>query len=74
MVWGKYKQPEQDLGTLEAQSIKGRIEFKKVNFNYPQTEKTVINDLNLVIEPGQTVAFVGRSGSGKSTLVSLISR
>lgn len=68
------KPPEQDQGTLEAQSIKGRLEFKQVNFNYPQTDKTVINDLNLTIEPGQTVAFVGRSGSGKSTLVSLISR
>ncbi len=68
------ERPEQDLGTLEAQSVNGRLEFKQVNFNYPQTEKTVINNLNLTIEAGQTVAFVGRSGSGKSTLVSLISR
>ena len=68
------EQPEQDRGTLVAQSVKGRLEFNHVNFKYPQTEKTVINNLSLTIEPGQTVAFVGRSGSGKSTLVSLISR
>ena len=68
------EEAEQDKGTLEAKSIKGRLEFKNVHFAYPQTEKVVINSLNLVIEPGQTVAFVGRSGSGKSTLVSLISR
>lgn len=68
------EQQEQDQGTLEAQSMKGRLEFKAVNFTYPKTEKTVINNFNLTIEPGQTIAFVGRSGSGKSTLVSLISR
>ncbi|WP_198265511.1 lipid A export permease/ATP-binding protein MsbA [sulfur-oxidizing endosymbiont of Gigantopelta aegis] len=66
--------PEQDKGTLEASSIEGRLEFKDVSFKYPYTDKTVIKNISLIIEPGQTVAFVGRSGSGKSTLVSLISR
>ncbi len=37
-------------------------------------DRTVLRDINLKIEPGQTVAFVGRTGSGKSTLVSLIPR
>lgn len=65
---------EQDHGSYEVDSVKGRLEFKHVQFTYPQTEKVVISDLNLIIEPGQTVALVGRSGSGKSTLASLISR
>lgn len=65
---------EQDHGSYEVASVKGRLEFKHVQFTYPQTEKVVISDLNLIIEPGQTVALVGRSGSGKSTLASLISR
>ncbi len=68
------EQPEEDKGKIEAQSIEGRLVFKKINFTYPQTDKVVINNFNLEIEPGQNVAFVGRSGSGKSTLVSLISR
>ncbi len=68
------EQAEQDNGTVEARTVKGRLEFKNVNFNYPQTDKMIINHLNLTIEPGQTVALVGRSGSGKSTLASLISR
>ncbi|MCW8929212.1 MAG: lipid A export permease/ATP-binding protein MsbA [Gammaproteobacteria bacterium] len=68
------EKPEQDKGTVEAQSVKGSLIFKDINFTYPQTDKVVINNLNLKIEPGQIVAFVGRSGSGKSTLVSLISR
>ncbi|RKZ96999.1 MAG: lipid ABC transporter permease/ATP-binding protein, partial [Gammaproteobacteria bacterium] len=65
---------EQDHGSYEAEQVKGRLEFKNVRFTYPKTEKIVINDLNLTIEPGQTIALVGRSGSGKSTLASLISR
>ena len=65
---------EQDHGSYEAKQVKGRLEFKNVRFTYPKTEKIVINDLNLTIEPGQTIALVGRSGSGKSTLASLISR
>ncbi len=68
------QEPEKDQGTVEAQAVQGRLEFKNINFQYPGTEKIILNDFNLSIEPGQTVAFVGRSGSGKSTLVSLISR
>lgn len=51
-----------------------RIEFDRVSFRYPQTERLVLQDISFVAEPGQTVAIVGPTGSGKSTLVSLISR
>jgi subfamily B ATP-binding cassette protein MsbA len=66
--------PEKDSGTFENTEVEGNLEFKNVTFNYPNTNKTVLHNINLSIKSGQTVAFVGRSGSGKSTLVSLISR
>jgi len=50
----------------------GRVEFRNVSFRYNGTE--VLNDINLVIEAGKTLAIVGRTGSGKSTLVSLVPR
>ncbi len=52
--------------------IKGKIEFKNLTFAYE--DKSVLKNINLKIEPGETVAFVGKTGSGKSTIVSLIPR
>lgn len=66
--------PERDTGTITLQDVKGRIEFKDVTFNYPGHEKQVLTDINFVVEPGQTVALVGRSGSGKTTISSLLAR
>lgn len=54
--------------------IKGRIEFHNLTFRYHSNGPDVLRDINLTIEEGQTVAFVGRTGSGKSTLVNLIPR
>jgi ATP-binding cassette subfamily B protein len=51
----------------------GRIEFEHVRFSY-SPDKPLIEDLNLVVEPGQTVAIVGPTGAGKTTLVNLIMR
>jgi len=51
----------------------GRVEFSHVSFGY-DSEHPVLQDINLLIEPYQTVALVGRSGSGKSTLVKLLFR
>ena len=53
-------------------AIKGEIEFRNLNFSYG--EAPILRRINLKIEAGKTVAFVGRTGSGKSTLVSLIPR
>lgn len=66
--------PERDTGNVSLQDVKGRIEFKDVTFNYPGHEKQVLTDINFVVEPGQTVALVGRSGSGKTTISSLLAR
>ncbi|MBW4645328.1 MAG: ABC transporter ATP-binding protein/permease [Goleter apudmare HA4340-LM2] len=51
----------------------GKVEFSHLSFGY-DAERTVLQDINLLIEPYQTVALVGRSGSGKSTLVKLLLR
>ncbi|MGE5607598.1 MAG: ABC transporter ATP-binding protein [Bacteroidota bacterium] len=52
--------------------LEGSIEFRKVGFSYGTEE--VLEDIDLKIEPGQTVAIIGPTGSGKSTLVNLIGR
>ena len=56
----------------EQPQIKGEIEFRNLTFAY--NGKPVLENINLKIEQGKTVAFVGRTGSGKSTLVSLVPR
>jgi ATP-binding cassette subfamily B protein len=53
---------------------RGRIEFRGVGFRYPKSSEWILRDLNLVIEPGETVGLVGRTGSGKTTLAYLVPR
>ena len=66
---------EQDTGTRILQDVRGKIEYQQVNFSYASApDLKVLHDINLVIEPGKTIALVGRSGSGKSTLISLLAR
>jgi len=64
---------EQDIGTEVLARASGSLVFEGVSFQYGE-DKPVLRDINLTIEPGQTVALVGRSGSGKTTLASLIPR
>ena len=68
------EQPEIDTGTLERDSVSGRLEVRNLNFVYPGSDKPVLHDISFTVEPGQMVALVGRSGSGKSTLANLIPR
>jgi ABC-type multidrug transport system fused ATPase/permease subunit len=49
-----------------------RIEFENVSFKYPGTERYVLRNLNLTIEPSEKLALVGINGSGKTTLVKLL--
>lgn len=67
------KAPEKDTGTIRLTRARGSISYQDVGFSY-QENKSVLHHLNFHIEPGQTVALVGRSGSGKSTLVNLLPR
>jgi ATP-binding cassette subfamily B protein len=57
----------------QAYKFTGKVEFSHVGFGY-DADRKVLQDINLLIEPYQTVALVGRSGSGKSTLVKLLLR
>lgn len=52
----------------------GEIEFRHVSFKYPDAADYIIRNVNLKIEKGQTVAFIGATGSGKTTLVNLVPR
>ena len=51
-----------------------RIVFENVTFRYPGTERNVIDNVNLTIEPGDTVVLVGLNGAGKTTLIKLLTR
>lgn len=50
------------------------IEFRHVSFIYPGTERKVLDDVNLVIRPGETLVLVGLNGAGKTTLLKLLTR
>lgn len=54
--------------------IEGRISFKNVNFKYDGTSKYVLTNINLEINPGETIALVGPTGAGKTTLTQLLLR
>jgi ATP-binding cassette subfamily B protein len=53
---------------------RGRIVFENVGFRYPASEGWILRGVNLEIEPGETLALVGRTGCGKSTLLHLVPR
>ena len=65
---------EEDKGTTPLDKAKGKIEFRDVTFTYPTKDAPALREVNLTIQPGKTVALVGRSGSGKSTIASLLTR
>ncbi|BEL12183.1 ABC transporter ATP-binding protein [Actinoplanes sichuanensis] len=67
--------PEQspDPAPVELDGVRGRIAFEDVSFRY-LPDKPLIENLNLSVEPGQTVAIVGPTGAGKTTLVNLLMR
>jgi len=61
-------------GTRALSRARGEVEFRGLGFAYGPDKPTVLQDINLRVPAGSTVAIVGRSGSGKSTLVSLLPR
>lgn len=63
---------EKDTGTRNIDRVAGAVSYKNVRFTYPATQKEVLHNISFSIEPGQTIALVGRSGSGKTSLVSLL--
>jgi len=65
---------ERDTGVAELKTIEGRISYSQVSFSYQNESDIVLDDVTFTVEPGKTVAIVGRSGSGKTTLVNLLPR
>ncbi len=59
---------------VSVRRLDGRIEFRDVHFGYGSAGRAAISGVDLVIEPGETVALVGQTGAGKSTLVKLVAR
>jgi subfamily B ATP-binding cassette protein MsbA len=68
------EQGEPDTGDFDAVRSRGALEFKNLSFRYPGANESALKNINVRIEPGQTVALVGASGGGKSTFANLILR
>ncbi len=70
--------PPEDNPTAEPRKVSHgqahTIEFRHVSFIYPGTERKVLDDINLVIRPGETLVLVGLNGAGKTTLLKLLTR
>jgi subfamily B ATP-binding cassette protein MsbA len=74
-VFGVLDAPlEADTGQASLSECRGEIRFENVVFRYPGSNKLALDNINLHVLPGQTIALVGASGGGKSTLASLIPR
>jgi ATP-binding cassette subfamily B protein len=68
-------QVQDRLEAKQLSNVKGRVVFEDVYFNYAgDSGEPVLQNINIVAEPGQTVAVLGATGSGKSTLINLIPR
>ena len=67
------EQSPEPVGAVRPAGVSGRVVFEDVSFRYA-ADVPLIEDLNLVAEPGQTVAIVGPTGAGKTTLVNLVMR
>lgn len=62
----------EDERPLKRQNLQGAIEFRKVDFSYPNQQQAALRGINLVVRPGEKIGIIGRSGSGKSSLAKLI--
>ena len=67
------EKPENNQSTKSMNSISGDINFEKVSFSYNH-DKSSLNQIDLTIKNGETIALVGSTGSGKTTLVNLLTR
>jgi len=61
-----------DERPLKRQSLQGAIEFRQLDFHYPDQQQAALQSINLVVRPGEKIGIIGRSGSGKSSLAKLI--
>jgi ATP-binding cassette, subfamily B, bacterial len=61
-------------GATALTNAEGRVRFDGVGFTYPDSDTPVLHDIDLTIEPGETVALVGATGTGKTSLTALVPR
>ena len=64
---------EDKPGAIELEDIEGRVDFDHVQFHYIEGVP-ILRDVDLHVQPGETIAFVGHTGAGKTTITSLVSR
>ena len=67
------EQPDESDKTLTIENVKGKVEFRHVNFGYTP-DKQIIFDFNFTANPGEKIAIVGQTGAGKTTIVNLLMR
>ncbi len=65
---------DSEISDKNIKSIKGKIEFRNVNFKYPSTDVYVLKNINLNIPEGSSLGIIGHTGCGKTTLINLIPR
>jgi subfamily B ATP-binding cassette protein MsbA len=63
---------EPDSGTVEFKQCQGRLRLDGITVRYPGAEVDALSDIDIALEPGQTIALIGASGAGKSTVVNLL--
>ncbi|WP_438314710.1 ABC transporter ATP-binding protein [Sporosarcina sp. FA9] len=64
----------QDSEEAQVRPLEGELEFKNVSFNYPRSEKPILDNISFKVLQGEKLAIMGATGSGKSTLLNLIPR
>lgn len=76
---GRYLEDYETIMSFEEEATfdicnlrEAEIRFEHVSFSYPETDREVLNDINVTIKPGEKISIVGENGSGKSTFVSLL--
>lgn len=63
---------EQNEGKCAIEHVEGNFSFQNVQFRYHDGEKDILNNLNLEVKQGETIALVGESGAGKSTILNMV--
>jgi ATP-binding cassette subfamily B protein len=63
-----------DEDVLDVNEIKGKIEFRNLNFKYPDGNEVILDDISFTINSGEMVGIIGKTGCGKTTIVDLLLR